>query len=339
MDARKRRILGTLIDDYIVSAEPVGSRTLAKKYGLGISSATIRNEMADLEELGFLEQPHTSAGRIPSDRGYRYYVDELMQRPQVGSDTVNRVRMAFAAPVREIAWFIHQTAQMVSDMTAYPSVVVAPPVNDARLGDIRVMQLNAGTLLLVVATDSGMVENRAVPLPEDMNFEQVAWLATEFAREFRGMPIKELKDRILDPLASDEERYHGLWESLLAWMSDWRTNDDRVTLAGSLNILRYPEFRDVGKVERVLGFLEREQAVEQLLQGTSPLSEQVHVIIGQESPFDAIWDCSVVTATYQLRGHIVGQVSVIGPKRMQYAHVVTTLEIVSEELSRALKWA
>jgi heat-inducible transcriptional repressor len=184
-----------------------------------------------------------------------------------------------------------------------------------------------------------MVENRAVSLPEELSFEELGWLAKEFSREFRGIPINELKDRILDPLSSDVERYHGLWETLLAWMSEWRLSEDRVTLAGPLNILKYPEFRDVSKVQRVLGFLERDDAVEQLLHNTVQDSEHIHVIIGQESTVDAIWDCSVVTATYQVRGQVVGQVSVIGPKRMQYAHVMTTLEIVSEELSRALKWA
>lgn len=339
MDARKKRILGILIDDYIASAEPVGSRTLAKKYDLGISSATIRNEMADLEELGFLEQPHTSAGRVPSDRGYRYYVDELMPRRYITNDAASRVRMAFQAPMREIAWFIHQTARMVSEMTGYPSMVVAPPVLEARLGEIRIMRLQPGSLLFLVSTDAGVVENRVVSVPEELSVEELGTLAQEFSREFHGISIHELKDRVLDPLARDSERYRGLWETLGGWMAEWNLTEDRVTMAGPLSILQYPEFRDIDKVQRVLGFLEREGAVEALLRTALASTESVQVMIGQESPVEAIWDCSVVTATYQVRNHVVGQVSVIGPKRMHYAQVVATLELVSEELSRALKWA
>lgn len=339
MDARKKKILGILIDDYIASAEPVGSRTLAKKYDLGISPATIRNEMADLEELGLLEQPHTSAGRIPSDRGYRYYVDELMPRRRVTHDAVSRVRMAFQAPMREIAWFIHQTARMVSEMTGYPSMVVAPPVFEACLGEVRLVRLQPGTLLFLVSTDAGVVENRTVSVPQGLSVDELSALAEEFSREFHGIPIHDLKDRVLDPLARDTEHYRGLWETFGNWMAEWNPYENRVTLAGPLSILQYPEFRDIDKVQRVLGFLEREGAVQELLKTALPTTESVQVMIGQESPVEAIWDCSVVTATYQVSSQVVGQVSVIGPKRMHYAEVVATLELVSEELSRALKWA
>lgn len=333
MDTRKRRLLEALIEDYIATAEPVGSRTLARKYGLGISPATIRNEMADLEDLGYLEQPHTSAGRIPSDRGYRYYVDEIMRPAILDMQERERIRHAYQVRVRELHWFIHQTARLVSELTQYPSLVVAPPLTQATLSDLSFVPLGADTVLMVLKTSTGMVESQTMPVPEDLDEEKLIWLAQDFAREFRGVSLKELKDRILDPLQGDINRYQELWQLALQWVTERDGEEDKVSLAGPLNILNYPEFKDVEKVRRVLGFLERETAVEL---ASRYFSEGVQVVIGAESAFDDIQDCSFVTATYRFGGNVVGHLLVLGPKRMHYNRVTSIVEAVSEELSRAL---
>lgn len=337
MDERKRRVLDALITDYIATAEPVGSRTLARKYRLGVSSATIRNEMADLEELGFLEQPHTSAGRIPSDKGYRYYVDQLMKPDTLGETEVDRIRALYQVRVRQLHWFIHQTARLVSELTAYPSVVLAPAVEDAKLFDVRVLPLGPDAVLLVLQTEAGMIQNHTLSLPGGFSVRELKALAEEFTREFRGMSIKDLKDRILDPLAADATPYRALWQEALGWLAEGDADDDRVTIAGPLNILNYPEFRDVEKVRRVLGFLEQEAALDQLVQ-SYPM-DGIQVMIGTESSIDQIYDCSVVTATYRVGHHVVGRLLVLGPRRMHYARVIAIMQAVSEELSRALHWA
>ncbi len=333
MDGRKRRVLEALIDDYIATAEPVGSRTLAKKYGLGVSPATIRNEMADLEELGFLEQPHTSAGRIPSDKGYRFYVDEIIRPAPLDDMQKERIRHAYQVRVRELHWFIHQTARLVSELTLYPSLVAAPPVKYTQLYDLSFIPLGRNTVLMVLRTTSGMVENQTLLLPEEFDAEKLSRLADDFTQEFRGLSMEDLKNRILDPLQGDISRYQGLWQLALKWATGQDGDEDKVSLAGPLNILNYPEFRDVDKVRRVLGFLEKETALEFV---SRTESDGVHVVIGAESSLDDIQDCSVVTATYRLDGSVVGHLMVLGPRRMQYARVMSIVEAVTNELTRVL---
>lgn len=333
MDGRKQRVLEALIDDYIATAEPVGSRTLARKYGIGVSSATIRNEMADLEELGYLEQPHTSAGRVPSDKGYRYYVDEIMRPTRLNARDRERIRHAYQVRVRELHWFIHQTARLVSELTLYPSMVVAPPLAQALLADLSFVPLGSDTVLMVLRTSTGMVENQTLAVPDEFDADKLWALAWDFTQEFRGVSLDELKNRILDPLQGDINRYQELWQLAFKWVTGRDGDDDKVSLAGPLNILNYPEFRDVEKVRRVLGFLETKTAVELV---SRYFSDGVQVVIGAESSLDDIQDCSLVTATYRLHGSVVGHLLVLGPKRMQYNRVTSIVEAVSEELSRAL---
>lgn len=337
MDERKRRVLEALIDDYIMTAEPVGSRTLARKYHFGVSSATIRNEMADLEEWGFLEQPHTSAGRVPSDKGYRMYVDELMKPSVLESQLVERIRIFYQSRYRELQWFIHQTARLVSEITAYPSVVVAPAMEDARLADLSFVPVGPDVGLLVLRTDTGLIENQTLNLPDDIDPKELAMLAREFSQEFHGLLIREIGDRLLEPLSGDIKRYEKLRKATFRWLMDRESGEDRLTVAGPLNILNYPEFHDVDKVRRVLGFLEQQTALGQLL--NQHMTSGVEIVIGTESSVVDIQDCSVVTATYQVGSWVVGRLLVLGPRRMQYSRVVAILETVSEELSHALKWA
>ncbi|AUW93204.1 MAG: heat-inducible transcription repressor HrcA [Sulfobacillus thermosulfidooxidans] len=338
MDARKRSILQVLTEDYILSAEPVGSRTLARKYNLGISPATIRNEMADLEDWGFLEQPHTSAGRVPSDKGYRFYVDELMARPAIGHDLLERIRATYQSRIRELEWFVHQTARLVSDITGYPSIVLAPSWELGIFSALRFVRLGPDQALLIMRTEDGLTQNRTVSIPSELSLAQLNELALEFSREFSGMAIRDLQNYILDPLSTSLKQHWSLWKSALGWLARDGSDEERMTLAGPLNILNYPEFNDIEKVRRVLGFLEQDKAVEQMAQ-THPMTGGVTVLIGTETSVADIQDCSVVTATYQMGERIVGQVMVVGPRRMQYAYVMTVLEVVSDELSQALRWA
>ncbi|MCY0882053.1 MAG: heat-inducible transcriptional repressor HrcA, partial [Firmicutes bacterium] len=325
MDPRKERILATLIDDYIASAEPVGSRTLARKYNLGISPATIRNEMADLEAWGFLEQPHTSSGRIPSDKGYRYYVDQLLKRPPIDREIAERIHAAFDVRVRELQWVIHHAARIVSDITRYPSVVVASAADEARFSKLSFVPIDDKTLLLVLSTDIGTIEHRLVDVPPGLSVKELEALAKEFSREFYGMSVSDLKQRILEPLKGDISRYRHLWKTAFQGLAEenalWM---QRATLAGPLTILNYPEFRDVSKVQRILGFLEEAAAFDPLFVGMP--AGGVQVVIGSESLIEAIHDCSVATATYCAGGRVVGQILVLGPRRMPYGRIMTVLD-------------
>lgn len=337
MDERKRKVLTLLIEDYIATGEPVASRTLTKKYGLAVSPATVRNEMADLEELGYLEQPHTSAGRVPSDRGYRYYVDQILERPYLEPAVLGWIQATYRAGVREVAWFMHQTARLVAEITAYPALVLAPTLAEARLVELGVIEMGTGTAVLVLKTDVGVIENRTVAVPEELSGADLKAIAAEFSKGLEGVALKDLEEEIWHRLRRDLSRYRRFWEAVVDWTAT-KGDEERMTISGALNILNYPEFRDVDRLRRVLGFLEAEQEVGRLLMD-HPGGAGVEVMIGTELPADAIRDCSVVTATYQVGGMVVGKLLVLGPRRMKYGRVIGVLEAVSAELSRALKWA
>lgn len=337
MDERKRKVLTLLIEDYIATGEPVASRTLTKKYGLAVSPATVRNEMADLEDLGYLEQPHTSAGRVPSDLGYRYYVDQILERPYLEPSVLDWIQASYRAGVREIAWFMHQTARLVAAITAYPALVLAPTLAEARLVELGVIEMGPGTAVLVLKTDVGVVENRTVAVPEELSGADLKAIAAEFSFGLEGVLLKDLEAEIWRRLRRDLSRHRRFWEAVMEWAAA-KDDDERMTVSGALNMLNYPEFRDVDRLRRVLGFLETEQEVGRLLMD-HPGGSGVEVMIGAELPADAIRDCSVVTATYQLGGTVVGKLLVLGPRRMKYGRVIGVLEAVSAELSRALKWA
>jgi heat-inducible transcriptional repressor len=337
VDTRKRAILQAVTEDYITSAEPVGSRTLAKKYQLGISPATIRNEMADLEEWGFLEQLHTSSGRIPSDKGYRFYVDELMARVPVGHQLLDRIRFTYHSRIREVEWFIHQTAKLVSDITGYPSIVLAPSWGEGIFSSLRFVGVDEDNALLIIRTTDGFTQNRTVSVPQELNLVQLNSLAQDFSREFRGISMRDLQSSILDLWSRSFFENPLLRQMVLGWLWPEEPDDERMTVAGPLTILNYPEFNDINKVRRVLGFFEQDKAVEQMIQAHP--AEGVIALIGSEMSVEGIQDCSVVTASYRMGPKVVGRVMVVGPRRMQYGYVMTVLEVVSDELSQALKWA
>ncbi len=337
MDGRKRRILELLIEDYVNLGEPVGSRTLSRKYQLGVSPATIRNEMADLEEQGYLEHPHTSSGRVPSDKGYRYYVDQLLSRPGLDHSLIEWIRASYRAKAHEIAWLIHQTARLVSDITAYPTVVLAPRGEDAHLADLSVVILAPTLAVLVVQTDAGYVESRTVGVPPELIGSDLAAMAAEISRSLEGVPLRDLEGEMMKRLRRDLWRYQGFWREVIQRLAGAGEDEERVALSGTRSMLNYPEFRDVERLKRVLGFLETESEIDRLL--STRESGQVEVLIGTEVPADDIQDCSVVTAAYRAGGQVVGRLLVLGPRRMQYGRVMAVLEAVSEELSRALEWA
>ncbi len=337
MDERKRRILELLVEDYVNMGEPVGSRTLSRKYQLGVSPATIRNEMADLEEQGYLEHPHTSSGRVPSDKGYRYYVDQLLERPGLDRSLIEGIQASYRAKAREIAWLIHQTARLVSDITAYPTVVLAPRGEDARLAGLSVVILAPALAVLVLQTDSGYIESRTVGVPPELMGSDLAAMVAEISNTLEGVPLRDLENAMVKRLRGDLWRHHGFWLEVIQRLASRGDDEERVALSGTRSMLNYPEFRDVERLKRVLGFLETESEIDRLLR--TRVSGRVEVLIGTEVPADDIQDCSVVTAAYRAGDQVVGRLLVLGPRRMHYGRVIAVLEAVSEELSRALEWA
>lgn len=337
MDERKRRILKVVTDDYIASAEPVGSRTIARKYDLGLSPATIRNEMADLEEEGYLEQPHTSAGRIPSDRGYRYYVNELMERRRLRPDEIERIVRGMSARERAIDHLIHQAARVLAQFTHYPSLILAPDKQNAVIKHVRLIRLGERSVLLLLVTNTGQVENKVIDCYPDLHDSDLEKLSGLLNERLYNRPLVEIRTALEREMGASLHCPPDLFRRTIEALVEAARIDavEQVVTDGAAQILDQPEFAERQRFRPLLDLLEEEQALYRLLtESAGP--ERVKVTIGEENKEEAVRNCSVVTATYEAGPRSVGIIGVLGPTRMDYAKVLAAVEFMAAHLSRLL---
>lgn len=341
LDGRKKQILKVVTDDYISSAEPVGSRTIARRYDLGLSPATIRNEMADLEEGGYLEQPHTSAGRVPSEKGYRYYVDVLMSMKKLDDHEVELIYRELEKHHQEIEVLIHQTSKILTQMTKYPSMVLGPQLQTAILRHIQLIRLSANTILLILVTDTGYVENKIIELENEITDAELDRISSLLNHKLRGMNLKDIKSNTIKEIRSEMVFHDEFFnEALKVLLKSMATHShERVFIDGATKILEQPEFSDVIKFKPLMKVLEEEENLYRLL--TNNLQRGPKVKIGSENEDFGIPECSVITAGYEIAGRTVGVIGVLGPTRMEYAKVLPIVEytagILSELLTRFSK--
>lgn len=333
MDERKSRILQAVIEDYVATAEPIGSRTIARKFKFGVSPATIRNEMADLEELGYLEQPHTSAGRVPSDRGYRYYVDCLMEAREIEIHEHEMIRRTFERKVHELDTLIRETAKLLSDTTHLTAVIAGPQMEKAHFRELKLVPIDVDKAVLVYITDTGFVENQVLELPIQVTMVELQRVSEVLNEHLRGQAVESLSRTAIGALQRELMKYGALLEQALQFLEERMDVGDRhrVYLGGTANMLGQPEFRNVDKVRHLLTLLERDDIVSEVL-GTAP-TERTSVQIGEEIKVRDLSDCSVVSATYKLGDEVIGRMGVIGPKRMEYARIVSLVESVTRHVS------
>lgn len=337
LDERKCKILQAIIDDYISTAEPIGSRTIARKYNMGVGPATIRNEMADLEILGYLEQPHTSAGRIPSAKGYRFYVDCLMSRPELSDQEVNLINSWYNAKARRLEEVFMETAKILSRLTHNVSLVVAPQFSQSTFKYMQFLPLDEHRVILVVVTDTGYLENKIIPMPEGISMTDLQRVAAAINDRLSGLRfdqiksslLREIKDEVIPNSELFERTVEMLRQALLPGQKD------RVYLGGTTQVLNQPEFRDVDKAKGLLTVLEEEQLLFDILQRQD--ANGVVVTIGQENKFTGIQECSIIQATYRVDGQIVGKVAVLGPTRIEYGKVMSVLDFMHKHLGEILK--
>lgn len=336
MDQRKRRILQAITEDYIASAEPVGSRTIARKYQLGVSPATIRNEMADLEEAGYLEQPHTSAGRIPSDKGYRYYVDALLD--PIGPSEAERrwMREEIASHIHAVEELIHRTARMLSLLTQYTSFVVTPRVTESVCRHFQLIALDPAHLLVVLVIEPGFVQNRIVEIDSPIEPEELARLNAFLSERLRGVTISDVTATLVSELReviSTPTLFHTVMELLTTGLDDSR--EERLFVEGATNIFEHPEFQDVERARSVLALFDERESMFEMVNAFMGRSGVV-VTIGRENAREEMQECSVVTATISMGGRVVGSLGLLGPTRMDYARAFGVLEFVADGLSEIL---
>lgn len=337
MDERKEKVLQAIIEDYVSTAEPVGSRTLARKYRLGVSPATIRNEMADLEVQGYLEQPHTSAGRIPADKGYRYYVDTLMEDREATPDEQNRIAQVFDRRLTEVDHLLRETARLLAETTHYSALVVAPRVGRTAIKGVRLVPLEEGRALLVLVTEGGFVEDQVVDMPVEVTMMELQRISGVLNEVLRGRTVISLSRDALAALHHELDRYRSLLSQTLDFLDQSETPEgDRVFVGGASRMLAQPEFRNVEKVKRLMDLLEEEQVVHDILGAAGRGEPRVAITIGEEIHYREMTDCSLVTATYRVGEETIGRIGVLGPKRMEYAKVVSLVDNVTQRLSEKL---
>lgn len=341
MDPRKQKVLQAIIDDYIRTAEPVGSRTLARAHGLGVSPATIRNEMADLEDMGYLEQPHTSAGRVPSDKGYRYYVDSLMTSAADAELSREAVRRVLAIRARMLEDVMRQAARLLAEMTDCLAIASRTEIPSVHVRAVRAVPLDAQRALLIVVGEDGSLRSKVLQLGPDLPAAELERIAGVLSRRLEGAALGGASLVRLRGLQGELGAFRNLVEQVLAWLGEQdEAGSDRVWVDGATNLLKQPEFRDVPKAQAVLAALEREQIVEQLL-GLPSLADAgiVGVAIGRELQVHEMEDCSLVTALCVAPGRVIGRVGVLGPKRMNYRTVMKVVELVADSMTSVLAGA
>lgn len=332
LDARKMRILQAIVDDYILTAAPVGSRTIAKSTDIGLSSATIRNEMSDLEEMGFLEQPHTSAGRIPSDKAYRLYVNSIMHRAMLSSEEISAIKDHYSKKLSDVDDIVKQTAYVLSSVTKYTSMVLAPRIHAARLKYIHLVYIAEGRALIVIVTDAGIARDAMIRLPESVDEEDLEKLSRTLNSRLSGHRFDEISALNMNELMGDlaDERLYldAITASLRQSMEE---GPRRVELSGARNILNYPEYSDVDRARSLLATIEQKDVLYRMLSGRGDV--EFTVTIGGENENDDMKDCSVVTARYRVGNEPVGSFGVIGPTRMNYSRVIALMSQIGMSLS------
>ncbi|WP_278480314.1 heat-inducible transcriptional repressor HrcA [Phascolarctobacterium faecium] len=336
LNERKKKILQIIIEDYISSAEPVGSRTIARKYDLGLSPATIRNEMSDLELLGYLEQPHTSAGRIPSAQAYRFYVDALIEPGTLTDNDMALIDGWYNERRRNIDDIFQSTAKILSRMTQNVSMVLTNQQTIANFCYLKFLLLDSQHAILCIVADDGSIDTNVVDIPLGMSSEEMDYLAGKMSKLLEDRNLSDISVEILQNVHTDVVEDKLIFSSLLQAVRKMtgRRQEQKVFLGGTKQLLNQPEFRDVERVRNLLGILEEEKVLKDLLQGGE--DSGLKVTIGSENKFTGIQDCSMVQATYRLNGQIVGTMAVLGPTRMEYGKVISVMDYLHKYLKTIL---
>ena len=338
LDDRKITILKAIIKTYLETGEPVGSRTISKFTDLKLSSATIRNEMSDLEEMGYILQPHTSAGRIPSDKGYRFYVDQIMQEKQ---QEVTEVKELMIQRVDRVELVLKRLAQMLAANTNYAALISGPQYHRNKLKFIQLSQMDEHKLLVVVVVEGNLVKNKIIPVSEPIDNETMLKLNILLNSNLNGLALQDINLGTIAKLKEQAGIHSDIISDVLDTVAETMGQDEdiRIYTSGTTNLFKYPELSDsTEKASELISTFEEKQQLASLV--TENLLEDkstgIQVYIGNESPIQTMKDCSVVTATYELGEGIRGTIGIVGPKRMDYEKVMDNLKVLKNSLDGIL---
>ena len=335
---RKLRILQAIIRNYLETGEPVGSRTISKYTDLNLSSATIRNEMSDLEEMGYILQPHTSAGRIPSDKGYRLYVDTMMEEKEKELEELKEMMLEKEDKMDHL---LKQVAKLLAVNTNYATMISAPTIHTNKIKFLQLSRVDSNQLLAVVVVEGNVIKNNIISVSEEMNDETLLKLNILLNTHLNGLALEEINLGMISAMKQQAGIHSTVVGDVIDAIAESIKADEDLEIytSGANNIFKYPELADQQKASEIINTFEEKQMLTELVQDTlaDESNTGIQVYIGNETPIQTMKDCSVVTATYELGEGMRGTIGIIGPKRMDYDKVVGTLKTITHQLDELYK--
>jgi heat-inducible transcriptional repressor len=335
---RAKAVLFTIITDFIRTGDPVGSRTISKRGALDVSPATIRNIMADLEEIGLLVQPHTSAGRVPTERAYRFYVDSLVKVSDLTLDEERMIEKNLNPPTRELKDVVRETSRVLSEMSRCVSMVSTPGFSETRFKYIDFVKLSENRILAILVSKTGMIFNKLIPVEDEFNQEKLAWMSRYLNDVLSDLTLKEVRRKIIHEMQSEKNLYDNILIHALRMsrnVFETEIGDDELFIEGSTYIFDYPEFTDITRMKEIFKTFENKSNLIKLLDKVTR-AEGVKVYIGSETKIQTMRGCTLVASPYRKEGNILGSIGVIGPTRIDYAKVIPIVDFTAHLITRLL---
>lgn len=340
LDDRKMKVLYAIINSHIMTAEPIGSRTISKDYDLGVSSATIRNEMSDLEDQGYLNKPHSSAGRIPSDKAYRLYVDEILRvkKPTIDLVKKDKIKQILSSGTNEIEQLIENSAKVLSAVTSYTALAITPQAKESRLKHIQLVPIDNRQILMVLLSNSGVVKNLIFRMEKEFSEDQIMIISNVLNDKLKGSTIKEINEQITTGVFKNLLEFKSVLDKILPIINQSLEEMDDIDLYsdGITKILDFPEYKDIEKAKSFISFIENKDLVVDLMLNNL-MENDIDITIGNENIYAPIKDCSLITATYRLGDKTIGKIGVIGPTRMDYLKIIDIMHLFSVNITEIVE--
>lgn len=331
LEKRQRQVLQAIIEEYINTAEPVSSGTIVENYNLGCSSATIRNDMAELEKLGYLEKPHTSSGRIPSAKGYRFYVDELLNDEKISLEEIQYIKSKLETKVNEIEDLTKIATDTLSEITHYTTVAIGPDANNNIISDVKFISLGNRILMAVVLTENGAIKETIIKYDEDISDTQIESLNFLFRNKLIGKPLTKIDKPMEEYIISSMEDQVDVIKPIINQMNKSLEQSEYIYLEGANNVFDFPEFRKIDTARNFLSILDTKEQVMEIL--NSGIAKDINIYIGEENEKEELKDLSIVTFRHSVGNRDFGTIGIIGPKRMDYSKVISVMKYISKKLN------
>ena len=331
LDNRKKRILQAIVEEYINTAEPVSSGAILQNYGLKCSSATIRNDMAELEHIGYLDKPHTSAGRVPSAKGYRFYVDELLNDKNISLNEIQYIKSKLETKVNEIEDLTKIATNTLSEITHYTSLAVGPKTNKQNIVDIKFVLLGSRVLMAVILTDAGAIKETIIKFDEDITGSQVNSLNYIFNNKLRGMLLEKIDEPFEQYMINEMKGELQVIKPIIEQINYTISENANLYLEGTNKVFNFPEFEKMDKARNFLNVLDEKDLMMDIL--NSGIAKDINVYIGDENEHTELKDLSIVTFKHTIGNKDLGTIGIIGPTRMDYSKVISVMKYISKKLN------